>query len=58
MKAVILVDPRDGKQWHAFGNTKVHLTSMDQVNFLKFMGVQQVDKAPVVWIDALATIPR
>jgi N-acetyl-anhydromuramyl-L-alanine amidase AmpD len=58
MKSVILVDPRDGKQWHALGNTKVHLTDMDQVNFLKYLGVQQVDKAPVVWIEALATVPK
>lgn len=58
MKSVILVDPRDGKQWHVFGNTKVHLTDMDQVNILLFLGVKQVDKAPVAWIDGCATIPK
>jgi N-acetyl-anhydromuramyl-L-alanine amidase AmpD len=58
MKSVILIDPRDGKQWHVFGNTKVHLTDMDQVNLLLFLGVKQVDKAPVAWIDGCATIPK
>lgn len=56
--AVILVDPRDGTHWHCAGNTRVRLTTKDQVNALKFLGVSVVDKAPVAWIEAHAQLRR
>lgn len=58
MKAVILVDPRDGKYWHAFGNAKVYLNTTEQVQILNFLGVAILNPAPADWIDALATLPR
>jgi hypothetical protein len=58
MKSIILVDPRDSKNWHAFGNTKVYLSDPAQVQLLTFFGAATVNPAPVAWIDALATLPR
>lgn len=60
MKSVLLVDRRQSPApvWHAFGNTKVHLTSQEQVDTVKFLGAQVVDPAPPAWVDALATLPR
>lgn len=58
MKTVILVDRRDGKYWHACGNTKSYLSTPDQVKALNFLGVQIVNPAPPAWIDALAILPR
>lgn len=58
MKSVILWDPRNGRAWHCFGNTRVALSDPDQVNTLAFLGVQQVNPAPAGWVDAYAIIPR
>jgi len=58
VKSVILVDPRDGKAWHASGNTRVYLSHPDQMQALAFLGAQTINPAPVAWIDALAILPR
>ena len=58
MKSVILVDPRNGANWHCSGNTKVWLSKVEQVQLLTFFGVATINPAPVAWIDALATLPR
>lgn len=60
MKSVLLVDRRENPApvWHAFGNTKVHLDSMEQVDMMKFLGAEVIDPAAPAWIDALATLPR
>lgn len=60
MKSVLLVDRRQSPApvWHAFGNTKVHLTSQEQVDTIAFLGAEKIDPAPPAWIDALATLPR
>ena len=58
MKSVILVDPRNGANYHCTGNTKVWLSKVEQVQLLTFFGVATINPAPVAWIDALATLPR
>lgn len=58
MKTVMLVDHRDGKVWHACGNTKSYLSHPDQVTLLRFFGVPTIDPAPAAWVDALAILPR
>lgn len=58
MKSVILVDARDGKYWHACGNSRVYLSHPDQVNLLTFLGVGIVNPAAPAWIESLAILPR
>jgi len=58
MKAVILVDARDGKAWHCYGNSRVYLSHPDQMQALNFLGIQTINPAPAAWIDALAIVPR
>jgi hypothetical protein len=60
MKSVLLVDRRKNPApvYHAFGNTKVWLSKQEQVDLLKFFGVETVDPASPAWLDALATLPR
>lgn len=60
MKSVLLVDRRKtpAPVYHAFGNTKVWLSKQEQVDLLKFFGVETVDPASPAWVDALATLPR
>lgn len=57
MAQAILWDA-NGTAWHASGNTRVALSSMDQVNVLKFFGVPEINPAHPAWIDSLAIIPR
>jgi len=57
LKAIILIDPRDRKAWHCFGNTKFHIKTMDSLNLLRFFKTPEVNPAPIAWIDALATLP-
>ena len=60
MKSVLMVDRRKNPApvYHCVGNTKVWLSTQEQVDTLKFLGAQVLDPAPPAWLDALATIPR
>ena len=60
MASVLLVDRRKNPApvYHACGNTKVWLSTQEQVDLLRFFGAPTVDPAPPAWLDALATLPR
>ena len=60
MKSLIMIDRRQtpAPAYHACGNTKVWLTTQEQVDALQFLGTQVIDPAPPAWLDSLATIPR
>lgn len=60
MKNIILIDRRQSPPpaWLAFGNTKVWLSDQSQLDFLRSIGVPEVDPAPVPWLESLATLPR
>ena len=58
MKSIIMVDPRNGANYHVVGNTKVWLTKVEQVQALMFLGVPTINPAPTAWLDACATLPR
>jgi CHAP domain len=60
MATLILVDRRKtpAPAYHAFGNTKVWLSSQAQVDYLVSVGVRIVDPANPAWLDSLATLPR
>ena len=65
VKPVIVVDPRPGRSaWHVFGNTRYRLATPDEVNVLKFMGVEVVTGDPanpdpiVNWLRACKDLGR
>jgi len=65
MKPVIVVDPRPGRSaWHVFGNTRYRLATAEEINVLKFMGVQEItgdpnNPAPIVnWLRACKDLGR
>lgn len=60
MKSVVILG-KDGTYWHVFGNTRVALSSVDEVNLLAFLGAQVINDrndGTEHWLHACAIIPR
>ena len=65
MKNVVVIDPREGRSaWHVFGNTRYRLASMDEVNTLRYLGVEVIEGDPanpdpiVNWLRACKDLGR
>lgn len=54
----LIVWDSNGTAWHCCGNTRVGLTSLDQYNILKFLGVQELQGPNDLLLQTLAIVPR